>query len=922
MISRILTPAHTTRFRFIHLLALTILFMTQVVSEIELRAAPPVFEKDVQPIFVSRCGKCHTDKVQKAELNLTSAAAIRSGGESGDVFVASNTADSLLFEMILDGSMPPEDEPQLTKSEIAVIRNWISSGAKFTTTIAKSKAVTHDDVIQSILRRCWMCHGPEYQRRGVDLRTFESILKGGDNGPVLVAGAPGQSLMVQRVVEKKCPPKADIGEAGIEPMTPEELVVLQAWIKQGAQRGESSHDSVSKSDTLIDDKDRDFWSFQTPHKTAPPQTATPDLVRNPIDAFLLAKLNKQGLSFSAPAEKATVIRRVTFSLTGLPAEPEFVQRFLDDERPQAFESMVDELLASPRYGEKWGRFWLDLAGYADSEGKRNADMIRPYAWKYRDWVVRAFNADKPYDQFLIEQLAGDELVDWANSDAVTPDVIDKLVATGFLRMAPDGTSADPVNRFSDRLEVITDEIDVLGRSLMGLTLNCARCHSHKYDPIPQLDYYRMVAVFKGAYDEYDWLTPQPFGNQWNKAQRRHLEIATTDQLKNIAAFNDSINKQISALQTKVKATKNKPDKKKIQKQINGLKAKLKSPEKIRALWDRGRPSPTYVYRRGDDKQPSHLVEPGVPAVLSTRDLTYEVEPPNHSSPKTGRRLAFARWLTRNDHPLTARVIVNRIWQQHFGRGIVSSLDNFGALGTAPSHPALLDWLAVEFVEHDWSIKHIHRLILNSTAWRQSSKIRQHHEKLDPDNVLLSRMPMRRLQAEEVRDAILLVAGRLKEAPFGQPDAVEVRGDGLVTSKPTNGMWRRSVYVRQRRKEMPTLFETFDLPQMAPNCTERKASTIVTQPLLLMNNRLIHDLAASFAQRVSTEAGTADEPRMAWAFELIAGRKPNNDEMAAAVEVLAQLKTEWANSGNNNANEKAFADFCHVLLNSANFLYVD
>ena len=557
-------------------------------------------------------------------------------------------------------------------------------------------------------------------------------------------------------------------------------------------------------------------------------------------------------------------------------------------------------------------------------------MIRPWAWRYRDYVIRCFNEDRPYDQFLTEQIAGDELVDWADPALVNENVIEKLVATGFLRMAPDGTSADPVNRFSDRIEVLSDELDVLSRGLLGLTFNCARCHSHKYDPIPQRDYYRLVAVFKGAYDEYDWLTPQPFGNQWNKAKRRHLDVQTASLRRELDAEQAPVQKEIENLQRQLQQKGlGAKEKKKLQAALNKAKAKLPSAPLIRALWDRGRASPTFIYRRGDENQPGSPVEPGVPSALSSGKTPYEIVSPAHSSPKTGRRLAFARWLTASDHPLTARVFVNRIWQQHFGRGVVESVDNFGALGTKPSHPELLDWLAVEFVEGGWSIKRLHRLLMTSTAWRQQSTIDPASEaaERDPENRLLSRMPMRRLMAEEVRDSVLAVSERLNPMPFGKPDAVDIRGDGLVTSKPTAGHWRRSVYLRQRRKEMPTLFETFDLPQMNPNCTERQDSTVVSQPLYLLNNGMIHDLSDRLAAAVERQAGTSEQRQLQLAFVLTTGRPPTTGQLAIATESLQKLQADWRATAESaadkeNVSHKALADFCHALLNSAAFLYVD
>lgn len=888
-------------------------------------AAGPEFGRDVLPVLKSHCGKCHGESVQKSELNLLSLKAIRKGGESGETIVPGKPEESLLFEMIRDGSMPPEGEKPLSKSQIKLVRDWIANGASLGTA-TDEEPIGWATVTPLLLRRCWMCHGPEYQFGGVDLRSLASIKKGGQSGPALVPGKPEESLVVTRVTKKLCPPKADIGEAGIEPMTPDELAMFQEWIRQGALLGEIAAEVVGPEDSLISIEDRDFWSFQPPVRPAVPAVENAE---GAVDSFLLHRLKQAGLTFSPKADRRVLVRRLTYSLTGLPPDAEFVEQFVEDTDPLAWDRLVERLLASPRYGEKWGRFWLDLAGYADSEGKRSADMIRPWAWRYRDYVIRSFNDDKPFDDFLREQIAGDELVDWADAEAVTEEVLEKLVATGFLRMAPDGTSADPVNRFSDRLEVMSDELDVLGRGVLGLTLNCARCHSHKYDPIPQRDYYRLIAVFKGAYDEYDWLTPQPFGNQWNKAKRRHLVVMTPEDRERTSREAEAVMKEIRFLEAKQKAKGlSKGEMAKLKKMLSQQKSALPKPDQIRALWDRGRPSPTYIYRRGDETQPVRLVSPGVPSVLSSPSNNYEPVAIDHSSPKTGRRLALANWITHPQHPLTARVFVNRIWKEHFGRGIVESVDNFGKLGTPPSHPELLDWLAVEFVESGWSIKHLHRLILRSAAWRQSSLEMEEHRQLDPENRLLSRMPMRRLTAEEIRDSVIAVAGRLNERPFGSPDQVTIRGDGLVTSKSLGGYWRRSIFVRQRRKEMPTILETFDLPQMNPNCTSRIDSTVVSQPLHLFNNRMIYERAGEVAKRVLDVAVTSQQRQVELAFQFALSRRASDTELQAALDALEDFARHRRENGsskdasNTDPDQQAVADLCHALLNSAAFLYID
>ncbi len=775
--------------------------------------------------------------------------------------------------------------------------------------------VTDIDVIPILLRRCANCHGGEYQEAGLDLRTWRSIRAGGKNGPILTPGDPDASALIQKIEADEMPPKDVRGRAGIEKVEEGELAQLRAWIAQGAKTATTAPaPSAAAPPTELP------WSFTPPARPQPPHTQ--HATHNTLDAFLLRKLTAKNLAFSPEADRLTLLRRATFDLTGLPPKPADIDAFLADTAPGAYSRLIDRLLDSPRYGERWGRFWLDLAGYADSEGKRHADMIRPHAWKYRDYVIRAFNADKPFDRFLTEQIAGDELYDYAKANEITPEIHDALVATGFLRMAPDGTTANPVNRVEDRLEVISDELDILGRGLLGLTLNCARCHDHKYDPLTQRDYYGLSAVFKGAYDEYDWMTPQKFNNQWEKMKQRHLPIALPDEQREweagMAVFDtqlEKLNQQLAALDKSEKTEINN-----LKKKIRNFEATRPTQPMIRALWDRGRPTETFVYKRGDHLLTGERVEPAVPVAFNPAEVPFDPTAKPAGSNKTGRRLAFARWLTDKGHPLTARVFVNRVWQRHFGRGIVASLDNFGTTGSPASHPELLDWLAVEFMERGWSVKELHRLIMTSAAYRQTSGVSEERVRLDPENILLSRMPLRRMDAEEVHDSILQIAGALKNRQFGQPDPVTVGNDGYVAAKTDDGSARRSVYLRHRRKEMPTILETFDLPQMNPNCPQRKPSTIVTQPLHLLNDGVIHQLAGRFAERVALEAGDDLDARITRAHRIALAREPNATEREQAAAFIRSLESEWKDDP--APRERALADYCHTLINSAAFLYID
>jgi hypothetical protein len=942
-------------------------------------AEVPRFEAGVQPILKANCAPCHGDKVRMKDLNVGSYAALMKGSESGPVIVPGKPDDSRLYQLIQEGKMPM-GKPRLAEKDIAVIRAWIEDGARAASgaKLMESAALTQHDVLPILLLRCTVCHGLRRQDGGLDLHTRAGMLKGGNSGPALIPGNATASLMLRKIGSGEMPPKKGLLDAGVKPVTPAEMEKIANWINSGAPEGSAKPDvATTEPDPLVSDKDRQFWAFQPPRASKPPQVSHAGLVRNPIDAFLLQKLEGKGMALSPEADRLTLIRRASFDLTGLPPEPSAVQAFLADPDPLAYEKLIDHLLASPRYGERWARLWLDLAGYADSTGgKLSADTPRPFAWRYRDYVIRAFNSDKPYNRFLLEQIAGDELENYENAPVVTPQLMDNLIATGFLSMGPDSTNEREVNFSDDRLDVIADEIDILGSSVMGLTIKCARCHSHKYDPIPQRDYYRLADVFKGALDEHDWMPPlaaekygrsfpgrylpyvTPFATPYQLMQeQRARELQTAEnnaktkaleeELKEKAEaatkrvveqrltqvpkeLQESLRKMLATSADKRTEAQNELAKKyesrfklsprelrradpvyakeadEVDRQVKAFAAQSPEP-KIHAVWDRGDPSPTYVLRRGSPSSFGQLVGPGVPSVLTDGKTPFAVKPPWPGAHKTGRRLAFGQWLVRPEHPLTARVMVNRIWKEHFGTGIVKTLANFGKAGAAPSHPELLDWLATEFVRHDWSVKTMHRLMMTSSAYRQSSQVNRIQEERDPDNLLLSRMSMRRMPAEVLHDTMLFVAGRLDETRYGVPAPVDVRPDGLVTPIATQNGWRRSIYVQQRRSNVPTILDNFDFPAMTPNCVERIDSTVATQALHLMNNGIVDDLAGYFAKRVEREAGTQAGQQVEKLYWIALSRPPGDEEKRISLEALSKL---------------SLARLCHTMFNSAAFLYID
>jgi hypothetical protein len=954
----------------------------------------PVFEQSIQPIFALKCGKCHSEKVQKGALDLSSIRALQRGGESGETLVAKTIEESWLWEQLGDGQMPPEGEPPLTDEELAMIRQWIISGAAAEHPMQQEQALTQHDVLPIVLLRCTACHGPRLKQGGLDLRTRAGMLAGGKSGPALVAGDAEASLMIQRIESEACPPRELLLKYFVRRPPQAETAKLRQWIDAGAPEVDVSPDvATTAGDPLVSDEDRQHWAFQPPKSTSRFES---------IDEFVLAKLRERGLDFSPTADRDTLIRRAHVDLLGLPPSLAELRRWQQSRDPNWYAQMIDQLLASPHYGERWGRYWLDLAGYADSEGGISADPVRPVAWKYRDYVIDAFNSDKPYDRFLLEQIAGDELVDYENAPVVNEQMVQNLVATGFLRMGIDETGSRTMNFVPERLKVISDAITVVSSGVMGLTMECARCHSHKYDPIPHRDYYRFKAIFQGALDEHDWssfktrklnvATPQhrqrvakinpPLAAKINQlaAQQKKLaseitdellrhhypELSAADRQQTLLALKVADNNRtlpqkilVEQLQTaellpddqqpeSVIAGRRKHDE--LQREIERIERQMVPPLAIRALWDFGRPSPTYVLRRGEHDKPGKLVGPGVPSVLTDGKTPFLVQPPfADGTAKTGRRLALARWLVAGDHPLTSRVMVNRLWYRHFGTGLVKDLENFGLQGERPSHPELLDWLALQFVDRGWSIKQMHRLIMKSRTYRQSSRVTAERRTLDPDNRLLSRWSLRRLDAEALRDSLLFVAGRLDDTPGGIADTVSVNRDGLVSVNPTDGGgWRRSVYLQYRRTEIPTMMDTFDYPQMGPNCIARNVSTVSPQSLMLMNNGHIRQLAAAFADNVEATVAKQREQtpsaKVDAVYRIALTRPPSDQERQLGINMLKKLEAAWlattspavdasdaqpvgglepaAFSTKDSAQHQALVTYCHTILNSAAFLYID
>lgn len=882
-------------------------------------------------------------------------------------------------------AFPPPGCRFLALSILAVC-HFLTASAAWTIAADLPVPTFEKEVLPIFQAKCLNCHGANKQKAGLDLRTRAALIKGGETGAAIFPGSAKNSLLWQKIASNKMPP-------GKEKLSSAEKAVVQSWIEGGANESGTATAQQAEvvPDLQVTDADRQYWAFRPPVRPVVPRgtNGTWDRVRNPIDAFLAAALEQKGLTFSPEADRLTLLRRASFDLIGLPPSPKDIDAFLADPAPDAYERLIDRLLASEHYGERWARHWLDLAGYADSEGILDADIPRTSAFRYRDYVIRAFNKDKPYDRFLKEQLAGDELVDYqtvrATQKQLPNEVVEGLVATGYLRCASDTSRPDFVNIKNAPgyyYQTLDDTVKIVASSTLGLTVECARCHSHKYDPIPQTEYYRIQAIFMSAYRPTQWI-PQ--------MERRILE-ATLSQ-ENAAAsqvdvavgqlrkkadelrkefggflFTGRLGKLPEAIREDVRTALNtepakrtevqkylagkfekelRPDpntlervlsdsfltyktrSKELQDAIKAENAKRAAFLEIRALYDLPGEAKTPLLRRGDYLNPGPEVQPGTLSVLAT-NKPFTWSPPGKDAKTSGRRLAFANWLTQPDHPLTARVLVNRLWLQHFGEGLVPTPDNFGHAGRPPSHPELLDWLATEFVARGWSIKTMHRLIMTSSAYRQSSQVNSAARSIDPDNRLLWRQRLRRLEAESLRDAILSAAGTLNPAMFGPPVPMLRQVDGEVTTPPDASGRRRSIYLQVRRSQPLTLLQVFDQPVMEINCTRRGISTVSSQALALLNSDFLIQQAEAMAARVLQES-PADPA--SHAFRIAFGRPATEKEVARVTAFLDAQTTQHAAvlppaKGQATADQdqqgrrRALADLCHMLLSANEFVYVD
>lgn len=879
--------------------------------------------------------------------------------------------------------------------------------AAFPAGFATAAPVFEKDVRPILKAHCFHCHGEDGEKKAdLDVRLARFLVKGGKSGPALVAGKPAESHLLEVLKSGEMPKEKP-------KLSDQDIATIEQWILAGAPTARPEPETLGPEHQFTEEE-RGWWSLQPIQRPEVPAKKDPR-EQNPIDAFVRVELEKQGLSFSDEADPATLARRLAFDLTGLPPRAVIGDRSSVNSGGDPitdYGSLLTELLASPHYGERWGRHWLDVAGYADSEGFNEKDTERPHAWKYRDYVIAALNRDKPYHEFVREQLAGDEIAAKLGLHADSPTDEEKaryaelITATGFLRMAPDGTQTE--NTLPSRNANIVDTMKIVSNAFYGMTIHCAECHDHRYDPITQRDYYELRAVFEPGFNPAAWRNPaQRLVSLQTKEQKaaaaaveaeakkiddarlaKQEEFITEILEKELAKRDEAVREPLrKAFRTVAKdrtpeqlallkqhptveklnagslylydttyKTKHADTLKKMTEEAAAVRAKKPKEELVHAFGELpAKPEAipaTFLFFRGNPESPKDKVSPSDLDVLSGwREAAIPAK--LAELPTSGRRLAFAEMLTDGKHPLLARVIVNRVWMHHFGTGLVKTPADFGHLGEKPSHPELLDWLASEFMAKGWSLKELHRLILSSHTWRQKSDRDAERDRIDPDNRYLSRHNKRRLEAEVLRDALLVVSGKLNPKAGGTPVPVMLTEEGQVvlgvdtmdtagrqTGKyiPLNGEeFRRSVYVQIRRSRPLEMFATFDAPDMTtPNCEVRPVTTVSPQSLLLMNNLGMREFAQHFGERMMKECGDASvEEQVRHAWRLVYGREPVTEEAEAAAAFLTMQTAHYTvepakfekSAGPAEANPAparvmGLAALGHALMSANEFLYLD
>ena len=785
--------------------------------------------------------------------------------------------------------------------------------------------------------KCWECHGSKQNKGGLRLDSADAMAKGGDAGPVIDPDKPEQSPLIAVIRydgELKMPPKGKL--------TDPEIATLTQWVKAGATWPEltSTPETQPKSNASVTDLSglktpapnsletgKSFWAFQPIRDPSPPEVKTAGWVRSPIDRFILAGLEAKGFKPAPEAEKRTLIRRATFDLTGLPPTPEEVDAFLEDESPEAFSAVVNRLLASPRYGERWGRHWLDLARYADSNGM-DENMAYANAYQYRDYVIKSWNADKPYNQFLKEQIAGD-LLPKSPDDAVNND---RLTATGFLVVGPKMLAEDDPLKME--MDIIDEQVDTVGRVFMGLTIGCARCHDHKFDPIPTADYYSLAGFFKSTKS----MANHKVVAMWNEhpletkahteAMERHqaLIAGKNESIKkalkeNLESFAESLTAPLERFEIprRLKHHDSFDQLARLREELVGIEKKPPAAPRVMSVEDQT-PTNLRIHIRGNhvtlgDEVPRRFLQ-----VIDggRKPLIGE---------KQSGRLQLAEWLTDPRHPLTARVMANRLWLGHFGMGLVRSPDNFGRLGDTPVHKELLDWLATRFIESGWSMKALHRTIMLSSTYRMSAQDNPEAALADPENRLHWKMPRKRLEVEAIRDALLAVSGQLDTEMQGTflktPNHNYVNSTGGQGSVDYSAK-RRSVYLPVIRSGLYDVFQAFDFADPSTSNGLRIPTTVAPQALFMMNDPLVISTSQALADSLRANPSHDDRGRVAAAYLKAFSRPVNDKESARALEYLQKLDQAFEKEGvpAEQRPARAWQGLCQAILGSSEFLFID
>ncbi len=732
-----------------------------------------------------------------------------------------------------------------------------------------------------LAEHCYECHSVREQKQkgGLLLDSRADLLKGGDSGAAIVPGKPEESLLLRAVsyhdFDLKMPPDDKLAE--------DEIEALRHWITLGAPDPRDEAEGTIVEETIDYERGRQFWAFVRPAETPLPKVTNREWPRRAIDHYLLSKMESTGHHPAPGADRRTLIRRLLVDLIGLPPTVEEIHAFINDDHVNAYERLTDRLLASPNYGERWGRHWLDIARYSDSNGM-DENIAHPQAYRYRDYVVDAFNEDKPYDQFVVEQLAGDLLT--------APTLDEKrhqVVGLGFLSVGPKMLACDDPDKM--RRDIVDEQLDTMGRAFMGMTLGCARCHDHKFDPISIEDYYGLAGIFLSTKTMTNYNVVAVM-HEHDLSEPEH--IARRNEVAELAKRRDN---------------KKTPDdeKVKLKKQIAALEKGLPQPFRILGVTEYPAQD-TRVHLRGNYLTLGETVPRRVLPVIAGSDLS--PMPAGQSG-----RLELARWLTNEDHPLTARVIVNRLWRWHFGRGIVTTPDNFGKLGTRPTHPELLDFLAIQLMEGGWSLKRLQREILLSAMFRQSAKADDDVFAADPENALFARWESRRVEAEVLRDAVLDQSGRLDRAIGGQlltDKAKKYVNKGKLPEYEKST--RRTIYLPVIRSTGYDGLTAFDFADPSVINGNRRTSTVTPQALYLMNGSLIHESAAAVADRVLKMKSVAESSaRVVWLTEHLTGRQPSAAQIQRAEDFLTNYST---------SPEEAWAAYARTLFASNAYLYID